>query len=320
MPDTPLEKTKKPISLGFSIQGEFITNLAREKFYQNNDLSAAIELLTHCLVTDALSKWEITGLAVKVLNGEAELRGTYPGENYGYFELKEKDPKFDIARKLKDMQNSIQTLQAKVKAYETRMSFIQEELQDYSLDDLTEAWDDCYDSEEDGPLFYGRNIDTNNYSNATLIALNKLTDKNPTISAGPQSWVKTTAASSLLDSYMKRMRLNTENDYGWLAPDGTFYPVEWGEHQTWAYNYLDAHPYKDWDPDDIPSYNPEAAGDCLIRHNWRLLHNPAQGLAEMSMPDVNTLTDKQRDFLIGYWEERKQKDKVREIYRSYNNA
>ena len=23
-------------------------------------------------------------------------------------------------------------------------------------------------------------------------------------------------------------------EYGWLSPSGEFFPVEWGEHQSWA--------------------------------------------------------------------------------------
>ena len=34
------------------------------------------------------------------------------------------------------------------------------------------------------------------------------------------------------------LKEDTNQDYGWLAPNGKFYPADFGEHQAWASQYL----------------------------------------------------------------------------------
>ena len=44
--------------------------------------------------------------------------------------------------------------------------------------------------------------------------------------------------SVLLNGFLQQASLEREgftDNYGWLAPDGTFTPVDWGEHQGWAF-------------------------------------------------------------------------------------
>lgn len=43
---------------------------------------------------------------------------------------------------------------------------------------------------------------------------------------------KKIVGNKIIDSEIK---INRE-DYGWLAPNGEFFPVEFGNHQAWASN------------------------------------------------------------------------------------
>lgn len=45
---------------------------------------------------------------------------------------------------------------------------------------------------------------------------------------------KKIVGNKIIDSEIK---INRE-DYGWLAPNGEFFPVEFGNHQAWASKYL----------------------------------------------------------------------------------
>ena len=69
--------------LTFKVSGEFITNIAREKFYIDHDLKGALEILESSLCTDQLKPNEIKMLALQIINGDARIKGTYPEPDYG---------------------------------------------------------------------------------------------------------------------------------------------------------------------------------------------------------------------------------------------
>ena len=79
------ECTQSVRSMHFSVQGELITRLARERvFYENPPrIKYAIDLLMSCLESDQMSEGDRLLLAVKILNGEARIVGTYPEDDYG---------------------------------------------------------------------------------------------------------------------------------------------------------------------------------------------------------------------------------------------
>ena len=85
--------------------------------------------------------------------------------------------------------------------------------------------------------------------------------------------------STLLDSFIKRMKSESDDDYGWLEPNGTFHTVEFGMHENWAANHVaefygDEHEEKQQEARKYISY-----GDFLTDRGWVLLHNPSQGIA-----------------------------------------
>ena len=44
--------------------------------------------------------------------------------------------------------------------------------------------------------------------------------------------------SALLNSFIRRMKSESDDDYGWLEPNGTFHPVEFGMHEKWATDHV----------------------------------------------------------------------------------
>jgi hypothetical protein len=87
----------------------------------------------------------------------------------------------------------------------------------------------------------------------------------------------------------------TTSDYGWLRPDGKFFEVEWGGHESWAIQYVEKH---------YPNRNIYYAGDFLKEHNWLLLHSPGQGNIDIPVDDIQSSTKKQKEFLYDYFLER----------------
>lgn len=77
------------LNLNFSVEGEFITNMARDKLINQHDLIGAIKLLDSALVTDQLNELEKMGLMFKILQGSLSIVGTYPGDDYGVDETPE---------------------------------------------------------------------------------------------------------------------------------------------------------------------------------------------------------------------------------------
>ena len=77
------------LNLNFSVEGEFITNMARDKLINQHDLVGAIKLLDSALVTDQLNELEKMGLMFKILQGSLSIVGTYPGDDYGVDETPE---------------------------------------------------------------------------------------------------------------------------------------------------------------------------------------------------------------------------------------
>ena len=121
-------------------------------------------------------------------------------------------------------------------------------------------------------------------------------------------------ASAMLNSYMKQDAIEREghtDNYGWLAPNGEFYPVEWGEHQGWAHHKVielgwigeDTETWIDNEGNTHCVWTGEE-GDILVDRGWVLLHNPAKGVAKVTANSARPLTKAQKDFLYGYYADR----------------
>ena len=89
--------------------------------------------------------------------------------------------------------------------------------------------------------------------------------------------------------------------YGWLSPDGSYYPAEWCEHTEKATELAEVL-YKG-------SFNKREhhAPDFLCGRGWVLLHNPSGGsIAQVTARGRGEyrLTKKQIEFLYDYYLER----------------
>ena len=66
----------------FRIDGRFVTKRARELVDEDN-IKNAVDLILNCIQTDQLSKDELFIYALKILNGDASIKGVYPSDDYG---------------------------------------------------------------------------------------------------------------------------------------------------------------------------------------------------------------------------------------------
>ena len=290
---------KEVTHLHFSIEGPFITNLARERFYQNHDLSGAVKLLMECLQCDSLTEEKRFLLALRIINGTAEIVGTYPGDDYGVNELKDKDSSFGLIQKIDNMGQKIKQLeeesQNNLQKFLTLLDFL--DLPEYKLRELENKYYSLYGKH----LF--PDLELGCYPDSTLQAINKFNKQDP------------------VSSYISHTKNAREDDYGWLAPDGTYYPVPWGEHAKWAQEYLDEHyPFREnagmyWVTDSNGDRRHVVNGDCLIyKLHWVLLDNPYQGVAKPQYDPVHGLTKAQKEFLYDYYIERNLHEQANELY------
>lgn len=98
------------------------------------------------------------------------------------------------------------------------------------------------------------------------------------------------------------------DEYGWLDPNGQFYPVAWAQHQEWAQEYIEKNYgleefYRFMSKfDKATAHATGYAGDFLVfSKNWVLLHSPHQGLAQMTRRETRPLAKAQKEFLYDYF-------------------
>lgn len=260
-------------TLHMSVRGEFINDLALEKCHLDYDICYAVDLLMSSLQTDQLSDGERLMLAIRVLNGEVEIRGAYPGNDYGPVELETRNEKYDLRATLTSMK---QQLREKKWEQENQrllkmLDFCGQRLGEVGMREVNHAWKD---EGEDGFIF-----------------------KDVERECSP--------AIGMVGEFLERMRRrDTDEDYGWLEPSGTFHPVKWGEHEEWACQQVKLKDwFKEWTIHGSGSVH--SFGDFLVyRKGWVLLHNPAQGLARPTMSDTRPMTKAQKEFLFDYYIER----------------
>lgn len=259
--------------LTFSIAGRFITDTAREYFYQSNNLEKAVDLIMHSTMTDLITPEERFITALKIIDGMADIVGVYPHDDYDvqYHETRNPDVK-GLYNHLSETAETINALETEKRQLEEKISLILSELPAETIDRLNRL---CY-NELGTRLCDGYDPDDD------------LSMPN----------------TSLLDSFLQQTRADFErgrsdDNYGWLEPNGTFHIVDWGEHQNWAYEWLKEHR-----PEDCPKINIGKSGDILFSYGWILLHSPGMGIAEATRNHEKRITKKQRDFLYGYYMDR----------------
>ena len=273
-------------TLCFSVQGEFITNLAREwLFCEGKDFEKIIELLESCMCGSEMSEKQIRRYAEDVLIGRAELKGD---SATGTFHLCTYDA--DEQPEVEDSMNIfLQLTKAKQEKRETQKE----------LDKMREWY---------------------------LVAMEHLTERQQrevmkeTGQEIPDDYGLSDALQSFIDRMTSEKEHSTE-DYGWLEPDGTFHEVEWAEHQNFAEEFIREHMTdEDWiaagihQPGQFMSDSLYTFGDYLIERGWVLLHNPSQGIAFPTKKPEKRYTKAQKEFLYDYYMERGREIEANEIW------
>lgn len=276
-------------NLQFKIQGEYITQTADE-LLQNGDMKKAITVLHGSTLSGEITEKEHRLLVYDILDGRARIVGTYPTDDYDVIYPEDKKNSSNIADILAKITKENTKLKEQLEAQQERMVYILEYMKENHNLTLQEMCDD-YQNDFDELLFegYEPTREEDNFM------------------------------SKMLDSYIERMKMDTDDDYGWLEPNGTYHPVEWGLHNNWAEQYLLDH-YTDEELKEL-YYNEEQiripATDVMIyKLNWILLHNPSQGLAEHTAKPGYPISKAAKDFLYNYYTKRKQYNKAKLIYES----
>lgn len=295
--------------LTFKVSGEFITNIAREKFYIDHDLKSALEILESSLCTDQLKPNEIKMLALQIINKDARIKGTYPEPDYGIEFADDIDPdncKFDtIIAELEKISDRYNTLQSEHNDLQRKFFFLCDQMYDF---ELRNANVDYYNE-------FGENLFEDMEIPAYLKIENQYVDEKTGMTG-----------SEMLESYLAQKQRESENDdiqdYGWLSPSGEFYPAEWGTHAEWAKEWLTEHyPFSEhpeiyWKTDANGTKHHYVNGDCLVYClHWVLIDSPYHGLANHHYDEAYGLTKAQKEFLYDYYLKRGQTQKANTIWK-----
>lgn len=265
--------------VSFQIRGDAVMGIAREKFYRDNDLPYAIRLLMDCMVTDQLSPGDRLAMAIKILDGRMAMTGTYPID-FDIVEVEPKDTRYDFEGHFKAMRDKIENLENQIRSIRDDFIFVAENLDETTLRNL----DRQYRREFKKPLFPDMDLPGIPCEDADTTRLN------------------------IIDSFIKQAEWERDNpdetEYGWLAPDGTFYPAEFAEHVEWAAEHVQKL-YEQAESEETRLHIRANSPDDYLRDlGWVLLHNPFRGLAQVSASDIRPLTDKQCAFLFDYYTKR----------------
>lgn len=105
-----------------------------------------------------------------------------------------------------------------------------------------------------------------------------------------------------------------QSDYGWLSPNGTFYPVEFGNHQAWAASYLlSLYRSGKISYEQSNLRNKGNAGDSLVEMGWVLIHNPSRFSVKITRDETKRITQSQREFLYSYLCEHGENEKAERL-------
>lgn len=278
----------------FTMTGEFITNIAREKLFVEKDLGSAIRILRSGLVSDQLDSNEQLMLCLMVLHGAASVIGSTADGSYGIKvrdDLDERPTNLSaIATLISDMNSELTHLRKQNEKLTSQLCFLAEQIPSYRLNSINEE----YEEETGEKMFPGMRDDRE--------------------------------IDSLLNSFLEQRRREDEMeeyecDYGWLEPNGTWHPVEWCKHSEWAQNWLDEHMpfaehpeiywYEDPDGDRHHIYDIDVMIQSL---NWVLMDSPYQGIAHMRRNMSKNLTKAQKSFLYDYFMKQNRKEEAAALY------
>lgn len=276
------ERNESHQTLHFSVSGEMVTNLAREMLYHQDKLPEAIDLLLAATETDQLSAGDKLLIAVEILNGTKEIVGTYPSDEYRVQECMPQPDQNTIARWCAGIVKRLKDAEKERNELAQKIICISENLSDRERARINLCWREEYDGET-------RTV----FSDPDTLAAERA-------GAVLHSLTGNDEDSDPVQSFLNRTKSNSDSNYGWLEPNGEFHAVEWGHHQSFARDWLEAK-----DPDFSPaSAKYDAPGDILVEQGWVLLHNPAMGIAIVTRSESRPLTKAQKDFLFDYYIDR----------------
>lgn len=276
-----MDESKK--NLTFSVQGDFITRLAREwLFYEGKDFNVIMDLLLSCMCGTDMSEKELRRRAEDILLGRSEFYGNTADGTFCMIAYEpEEQPNipesFDIFKRFSSEINKRKEVEKERDKYREWYMTAMEHVPEYEKNQVLEET--------------GQPIESS-YGNDML--------------------------SSFIERMMDEEEHSTE-DYGWLAPDGEFFEVEWGNHQEWAQRFIEEN-FPETDEDTEIDMQVKCnvgligAGDWLIERGWVLLHNPSQGIAIPTKNPTKRYTKKQQEFLYDYYMERGKEREANEVY------
>lgn len=250
------EITHKTIS--FSVDGPAMTQLAREFCYREKNIPKAFQLLWELTMADGVSDGDHTKLVLDILNGKMNIVGVYPNDDYGIEEANE--PVKGLEQLLNDIRKDTQEQEKRIQQLTLQRNWLISSLQE----EFPISFRDYLDR-------YQEDFEESMLTQQEMIELGI-----------PFRDHSASAMSPMLSEFLERNTADydTDNDYGWLEPNGTFHPVPWGEHYEWASDYIQEH----YAEDHILTNNMiNDPGDYLLQRSWVLLHNPAQGIARTSI-------------------------------------
>lgn len=273
----------------FKIQGDFVTQTALETCHENYDLAKAMRILTECLQNDELTPLEIEHIAMDILNGIAAIVGTYPGDDYGVEYFDDKEDSQNIADTITKLNNKLSKTEAEFDNLIQKYNFLVSHMSEQHSFTLKCIADD-YETEYDEPMFEKETTEA--YS------LPPMTD----------------GMSKILQEYVAQQTTtrDTSEDYGWLEPNGTYHPVEWGLHQEWADDYCKEH---DIENTHTSSYNILSSGDILMYQlHWVLIDSPSCGYGNHRYDPSHPLTKSQKEFLFDYYVKQGRNNEASKLY------
>lgn len=270
-------------TLTFSVDGKFITELAREwLFDEGKPFEKVMDLLLSCMGGTDMSEKELRRRAEDVLIGRAEFSGntadgTFCMIAYDANEQHDVPERFNIfslySEAIRKRKEAEKDKQKYMEWYEVAMEYVPESLKNEVRRETGQPVENLY-------------------------------------------------CSDMLTGFMERMLDEEEHsteDYGWLAPDGTFHEVEWGNHQEWAQNYIEENFPEVADDSEVDiqvkcNVGLIGAGDWLVERGWILLHSPSQGIAYPTRNPIKRYTKAQQEFLYGYYMERGKEKEANSVY------
>lgn len=308
-------------NLHFSVDGDFITNLAREQCHYNGRLKYAVNLLTSAMQTDEMTPQEIEHTAYDILNGRARIAGVYPGPDYHVEYIPGNEHKCDLNDTFERMKKQIEECESELEDLQERYLYLCDQIPEYQSNRILSAHKNEKFADECNTYFnnHADDKDENSAFSEQSSAISRIAD----VISNPYQ---------ALDEFMNRMHSDdSDNDYGWLEPDGTYHPVEWGKHTEWASEYLEKHfPYTTkpndsnaklyWrtKPDGTQEYI--NGGDVLVYSlGWILIDNPAQGMGRHTCRPDRPMTKAQREFLFDYYTKRGATHEANALYADDND-